>query len=186
MKHAKAFLLIVASVGLTFALNTKIGVIPPLGKFLDPHGGFWQNAEFKGESRQLDLSSLDLELPASVILDERSVPHIFAGNDRDLYYVQGYLTAKDRLWQMEFQTHAAAGRISEIVGKKAIGFDKEQRRIGMVTSAQKALDEFAADSVCVNVVQAYTDGINDYIKTIDRTNLPFEYRMLDYSPEPSP
>lgn len=184
MKHAKAFLLIVASVGLTFALNTKIGVIPPIGKFLDPHGGFWQNAEFKGESRQLDLSSLDLELPASVIIDERSVPHIFAGNDRDLYYVQGYLTAKDRLWQMEFQTHAAAGRISEIVGKKAIGFDKDQRRIGMVTSAQKALDEFAADSVCVNVVQAYTDGINDYIKTIDRTNLPFEYRMLDYNPEP--
>ncbi|MFT4524856.1 MAG: penicillin amidase [Bacteroidia bacterium] len=183
MRYLKAFLLILTSAALMVGLNTRMGVFPPLGKFFNPHGGFWQNAEYERESRQLDLSMLDLELPASVILDERSVPHIFAGNDRDLYFLQGFLTAKDRLWQMEFQTHAAAGRISEIVGEKAIGFDKEQRRIGMVTSAQKALDEFSGDTVCVNVVQAYTDGINAFIQTIDRTNLPFEYRMLDYTPE---
>lgn len=183
MKYVKALSLILFSLILTLAMNSRIGVLPPLGKFFDPHGGFWQNAEYEGESRQIDLSLIQLELPASVILDDRGVPHIFAGNDRDLYYLQGYLTAKDRLWQMEFQTHAAAGRISEIVGEKAIGFDKEQRRIGMVTSAQKAINAFLDDSVCVNVVQAYTDGINAYISTLDRTNLPFEYRMLDYEPE---
>jgi len=184
MKYLKSILLIIASVGITLAFNTRIGVLPPLGKFFDPHGGFWNNAEYEGESRQLDLSGLDLELPATVILDERSVPHIFAGNDHDLYFLQGYLTAKDRLWQMEFQTHAAAGRISEIVGAKAIGFDKEQRRIGMVASAQKALDAFSQDSVCVNVVQAYADGINTFIKTLDRSSRPFEYRLLEYEPEP--
>ncbi|MFT4680919.1 MAG: penicillin amidase [Granulosicoccus sp.] len=183
MKYLKAFLLIAMSLLFTLFLNNRIGVIPALGVFFDPHGGFWQNAEFESELRQLDISSLVLEEPATVILDVRGVPHVFAKNDRDLYYLQGFLTAKDRLWQMEFQTHAAAGRLSEIIGEKALGFDLEQRRIGMVTSAQTALNAFKDDTVCVSAVQAYTDGVNAFISTVDRKSIPLEYRMLDYSPE---
>lgn len=176
--------MLLATIVVSYGFNTRLGVLPPLGEFFDPHGGFWQNAEFEGEPQQLDLSGLKLKESASVLLDERGVPHVFANNDRDLYYLQGFLTARDRLWQMEFQTHAAAGRISEIVGEQAIGFDKEQRRIGMVSSAELAIEQFMADTVCVNVVQAYTDGVNAFISTINRENLPFEYRMLDYEPEP--
>ena len=184
MKVVRTVSILVLTLMVCWAFNTRLGVLPPLGKFFDPHKGFWQNAEYEGESYQLDLTDLQLTSSASVVLDARGVPHIYAENDRDLYFLQGYLTAKDRLWQMEFQTHAAAGRISEIVGNQAIGFDKEQRRIGMVTAAETAIESFMSDTVCVNVVQAYTDGVNAYISTIDHSNLPFEYRMLDYSPEP--
>jgi penicillin amidase len=62
------------------------------------------------------------------------VPHIFAEQENDAYFVQGYIHAKFRLWQMEFQTHAAAGRISEIVGDKAINFDKTQKPIKMTNN----------------------------------------------------
>ena len=52
----------------------------------------------------------------TIIWDERRIPHIFAKNDKDLFFVQGYIHAFDRLWQMEFQTMAAGGRLSEIIG----------------------------------------------------------------------
>ena len=56
----------------------------------------------------------------TIYYDSALVPHIYAANDEDLYAAQGYITAKNRLWQMEFQTHAAGGRISEIVGKAIV------------------------------------------------------------------
>jgi penicillin G amidase len=75
------------------------------------------------------------------------VPHIFAENDEDAFYVQGYIHAKFRLWQMEFQTHAAAGRISEILGndERFIRYDREQRRLGMGYAAENALQEMEKD-----------------------------------------
>jgi penicillin amidase len=131
-----------------------------------------------------DLKALPLKSESKIVVDERGVTHIFGANDHDLYFLQGFLTAKDRLWQMEFQTHAAGGRISEIVGDKAIHFDLEQRRMGMVASAQAALDAFDSDTLYRNVVQSYTNGVNAYIGSLNRDNLPFEYRLLDYEPEP--
>ena len=67
------------------------------------------------------------------------IPHVFAKNDNDLYKAQGYLTAKHRLWQLEFQTHAAAGRLSEILGDVAVNYDRTQRRIGMVYGAEQGV-----------------------------------------------
>ena len=55
--------------------------------------------------------------------DERQVPHIFAENLEDAAFVQGFLTAKDRLWQMDFISRAAVGRIAEVVGEKALEYD---------------------------------------------------------------
>src|SRR5688500_7309244 len=101
---------------LIFALNKKWGAIPPLGKFLSPQEGFWQNAEPIDYDYGENLSLAGLKDKADVYIDERLVPHIFAQNDEDAYFIQGYMHAKFRLWQMEFQTMAAAGRISEIIG----------------------------------------------------------------------
>jgi len=56
----------------------------------------------------------------TIYYDSALVPHIYAANDEDLYAAQDYITAKNRLWQMDFQTHAAGGRISEIVGKTIV------------------------------------------------------------------
>src|SRR5690554_1923336 len=100
---------------LIVVLNTKIDSIPPLGKFFDPDAGFWANAETSVPiSEELSLDGTKDNV--SIFYDERRVPHIFAENDYDLYYVQGYITAKDRLFQMEVQTYDASGRLSEIIG----------------------------------------------------------------------
>ena len=139
MRWFKFILTFAATVGLVIAFDTKIGLIPPLGKFLDPFHGFWQNAETGrgGETETLQLANL--KAPVSILYDDRQIPHVFAKNDHDLYFSQGYVTAKDRLWQMEFQTHAAAGRLSEIVGERALEYDRFQRRIGMLSGARNAL-----------------------------------------------
>ncbi|HVG40850.1 MAG TPA: penicillin acylase family protein, partial [Chitinophagaceae bacterium] len=106
----------IITIALIFALDNKWGSIPPLGKFLSPQQGFWQNADPVDESFNADLTFKNLKGKVDVYVDERLVPHVFADNDEDIYFVQGFLHAKFRLWQMEFQTFAAAGRISEHLG----------------------------------------------------------------------
>lgn len=107
-----------------------------MGKFLSPQQGFWQNAEPANKSFDADLKFPDLKGKAEVYFDDRLVPHVFAEKDEDLYFIQGYLHAKFRLFQIDLQTKAAAGRASEIAGPKAINFfDKEQRRLGMLFAA---------------------------------------------------
>ncbi|HYC85171.1 MAG TPA: penicillin acylase family protein, partial [Chryseosolibacter sp.] len=122
--------------------------------------------------------------PVTVAFDSLMIPHIFAENDDDLYLAQGYVTAMHRLWQMEFQTHAAAGRVSEIISGPAIlNFDRTQRRLGMVYGAEKALAYMAENDTVRRMVEQYTAGINQYIQSLEYENLPFEYKLLDYKPE---
>jgi penicillin amidase len=172
--------------GLLYALNRPWGTtVPmPMGKFLSPQFGFWQNAEPVNTDFTADISLAGLNGKAEVILDERLVPHIFADDDGDAAFVQGYLHAKFRLWQMEFQTHAAAGRISEIVGEKALTFDRTKRRLGMLYAAEKMLKEVEANEFTKKSVDAYTAGVNAYISSLKESELPVEYKMLNYQPEP--
>ena len=77
--------------------------------------GFWQNAEnnhFMFNHKVKIKGAID---KVEIVFDDRMIPHIFAQNDHDLYLAQGYVTAMHRLWQMDFQTRFAAGRISEVV-----------------------------------------------------------------------
>lgn len=89
-------------------LNTKIGDIPPLAKFLNPFRGFWANAEPKDAGPNNELKIEGLKGSVEIQFDEQMIPHIFADNNQDLYFAQGYITAKDRLWQMDFQTRFGA------------------------------------------------------------------------------
>ncbi|HEY9364208.1 MAG TPA: penicillin acylase family protein [Chitinophagaceae bacterium] len=170
---------------LVFALNKKWGSAPPIGKFLSPQQGFWQNAEPADCDFTEDFHFAALKGKTEVYLDDRLVPHIFAENDEDAYFVQGYLHAKFRLWQMEFQTLAAAGRISEKMGNdpRYIMFDREQRRSGMIYGAETALKEIEADPASKSTCDAYTAGVNAYINSLTENNLPLEYKLLDYKPE---
>ncbi|MEN8249495.1 MAG: penicillin acylase family protein [Bacteroidota bacterium] len=183
MKFFKFIVSLAITVGLFYALNTKIDPAPPLGKFLNPTTGFWQQAEpqdmLPGES--LDLEGLNE--PVDVVYDEHLIPHIYAKNNHDLYYAQGYITATNRLWQMEFQTHAAAGRISEIIGNQAMDFDRTARRKGMVFAAEIAVKEMMKNEIIKEEVEAYADGVNAYINSLTDANLPLEYKLLDYQPE---
>ena len=154
--------------------------IPPLGKFLDPYHGFWKNVEPTGYQGKKQLVLPGLKEPVTIVYDSLLIPHIFAANNDDLYLAQGYITAMHRLWQMEFQTHAAAGRVSEIVASDAVlNYDRRQRRLGMVFGAREALksmDEHPA------VIQ-YTKGVNLFIESLSYEDLPFEYKLLNYYPE---
>ncbi|QOI98768.1 MAG: penicillin acylase family protein [Flammeovirgaceae bacterium] len=162
--------------------------IPPLGKFLAPSHGFWQNIESRGYQLPESLNLPGLKQPVTIVFDSIMIPHIIAQSDEDLYYAQGYITAFHRLWQMEFQTHAAAGRLSEIVGKSkddaALNYDRQQRRLGMVYAAENALRKMESDPLAKMVVSRYAEGINAYINSLSDKKLPLEYKLLGYKPEP--
>jgi penicillin amidase len=172
------------TIGFIVMLDNKWGSLPPLGKLLSPQEGFWQNATpiSKNYNEQLDLPGLKGK--TEVWLDDRMVPHIFAENDADAYYVEGYMHARDRLWQMELQIFASAGRLSEILGSKMLDYDRMQRRKGMIYAAELALKEMEADPVTKTAIESYTDGVNAYINSLSTAELPIEYKLLDYKPEP--
>ncbi|MBS1918642.1 MAG: penicillin acylase family protein [Bacteroidetes bacterium] len=175
----------VITAGLVVTLNKKWGPLPPLGKFLSPQQGFWQNAEATDHNFSADLKISGLKGRVEVYFDDRLVPHIFADNDEDLYFAQGYIHAKFRLWQMEFQTFAASGRISEHLGNdpRFINYDRETRRLGMVYAAENALKVIEADPSTKSGCDAYTAGVNAYIQSLTYATMPLEYKLLDYKPE---
>ena len=137
MKYLKFILSLILAIAVFYGLNTKFGQIPPLGKFLDPFHGFWQNESTETDNPIDNVSINGLKESVSVQYDKELIPHVFAKNDLDLFRTQGYITAQHRLWQMEFQTHASAGRLSEIVGVAAVEYDRGQRRKGMTFGAEK-------------------------------------------------
>jgi penicillin G amidase len=190
MRLVKFRFCLAITIALIFLLDNRWVVggaaIPPLGKFLDPFHGFWQNIEADHEKFTEKLHIHGLKEPVSLAFDSLMIPHIFAKNDEDLYLAQGYVTAMHRLWQMEFQTHAAAGRISEIIGKNEmiLNYDRGQRRLGMVYGAERTLQTMLNDPTSKMMVEKYTQGINAYIQTLSYENLPFEYKLLHYKPEP--
>lgn len=157
--------------------------IPPIGHFLNPFEGFWQNAEANEVSFLAEVNLDGLQGNVSIKYDSNLVPHISASCDKDLYMAQGYVVANLRLWQMEFQTHAAAGRISELIGDKAVNFDRLQRRKGMVLGAKATLDYMENDPYLAPLIKVYTNGVNTYINSLSYKDFPLEYKLMNYSPE---
>ncbi|WP_316813919.1 penicillin acylase family protein [Pedobacter heparinus] len=183
MNKIKAFICILIPILLAYTLHTKFGALPPILKFLNPFTGFWQNAENTNVKARNKIALKGCYQNVDIAFDDRMIPHIFAQNDHDVYFAQGYVTAMHRLWQMDFQTRFAAGRISEVVGKKAIELDKYQRRMGMVYGAENSLEGMMADPQSKEMILAYTAGINAYIHSLSRSQLPVEYKLLDFKPE---
>ncbi|HRO45068.1 penicillin acylase family protein [Agriterribacter sp.] len=173
----------IITVAMVIVLGTNTLLPLPLGSFLSPQHGIWQNAEPVKQHFNARLHFSELKGKSTVYLDDRLVPHIVADNDEDACFLQGYLHARFRLWQMEFQTYAAAGRISEIVGDKALDFDKGRRRLGMVYAAENMLKEIEVNPLSKAQVDSYTAGVNAYITSLPESRLPVEYKLLGYKPE---
>jgi penicillin amidase len=179
----------IVTLGLVVSLGTKIGPAPPLGKMLSPSHGLWQNAEPLDASFDVNIQSPLLSNAAEVYLDERLVPHIFASNETDAYFVQGYVHAKFRLWQMQFQVLAAAGRLCEVLGEKVgdnsvlEAHDRKFRRLGMVLAAENSLRAMNDRPEDKAHMEAYAAGVNHYIGQLTPAQYPIEYKLLDYEPE---
>jgi len=183
MKFIKAFISIAFTILLILALEIKIGSAPPIGPFLNPSTGFWQNAESKHILTTENLKLTGLQEQVIVRYDDNRIPHIFAKNDHDLYYAQGYVTARDRLWQMDIQTRSASGRLSEVVGPGALEIDQYHRRMGMVYGAENGLKGLMANPQTRLMATAYTEGVNSYIHQLGPKDYPLEFKLLDYAPE---
>lgn len=182
MKYIRLLVLSGLSLGIFYALNTKIGALPPLGKFLNPSAGIWQNETNESITGEVEIPGLQDQV--RVHYDAQMIPHVFAQNEHDLYKAQGYLTAKHRLWQMEFQTYAAAGRLSEIFGEGALNYDRTERRRGMGYGADQSVAHMEKhDKEVLAFVQDYADGVNAYINQLHPEDYPVEYKLLDYAPE---
>ncbi len=119
--------------------------------------------------------------PARIVHDARGVPHIEAGSWQDAVFLQGYVTAQDRLWQMDALRRLAAGNLSEIIGRATLEADREARRLRLWRLAianYKTLPEGDRE-----VLEAYARGVNYYIRQ-RQDRLPMEFRLLGYRPRP--
>ena len=123
---------------LFWVYQNKTGEIPPIGKFFSPAQGFWNNAESAKSFSYSSSNIVGLKQSVTVQFDDRLVPHIFAKNEADLYFMQGYITAQNRLWQMDMQTRVAGGRLAEIIGPKLLERDRESRRLGLSWGASRS------------------------------------------------
>ncbi|PPL02120.1 penicillin acylase family protein [Parapedobacter indicus] len=168
---------------LMYMFHRSWGVIPPLGKLFNPFVGFLQNAEQGSGIRDGEIVLAGLRGAVTVWYDDNAVPHIFAQNDDDLYFAQGYVIAKDRLWQMEFYSLVAAGRLTEVVGPGALEYDRYNRRIGMARTAANITEKLKNDTVANRILTAYAAGVNAYIDQLAARDLPVEYKLLNYKPE---
>ena len=189
MRIFKFILALLATIGLIYVLSSRISVeegvkTPQMGKFLNPFVGFWQNAEPSIPDYAKEINLPAFKGKGKVVYDDRLVPHIFADNLEDAYYLQGFVTAQNRLWQMDFQVMAAAGRLSEILGAnpRIIEYDKLQRRRGMVHGAEILAEKWETQEGS-NYLHAYVDGVNAYLNQLKDKDIPVEYKILGYRPE---
>ena len=116
-----------------------------------------------------------------MLRDSLAIPHIYAKNSEDLYRVVGYLSAQDRLWQMDLLRRITLGRLSEIFGEDMITADQMFRSFEFSKKSQDMLKQ--TDPEVLKYVDAYCDGVNQFIEQNSK-KLPFEFTLLGYKPEP--
>ena len=124
-----------------------------------------------------------LSAPVTVRRDAHGVPHIEAATQADLFMAQGYVTAQDRLWQMDASRRAANGNLAEILGPRLVKNDKTQRVLQIRRTAQRIYSHMPF--VDRAILDDYARGVNLYIAQCEKSNtLPPEFRLLGYRPEP--
>lgn len=164
------------------ALGSRgVGDLPPLGPLLDPAHGVWATSAV--DLPPVSVRSIPtLTAPVEVRVDTRGVPHIFAATLADAYRVQGYLVARDRLFQMEAQVRSAAGWLSEWAGDAAVNTDRRTRGLGLPWAAERDWAALDTGGGTWQAVTAYAEGVNAWIDGITTRTLPVEYRLLDARP----
>ena len=121
-----------------------------------------------------------LDAPVLIERDPWGIPHIRAKSEADLYLGQGFATAQDRLWQMDYDRRRCLGRWAECVGAQGLANDRMLRRRGLAQAARADYD--ACSPAARAMLDAYAEGVNAFLQTT--ASLPVEYRLLDTRPDP--
>ena len=122
-----------------------------------------------------------LSAAVKVTRDQHGVPTIEAASTEDLFFAQGFVTAQDRLWQMDMMRRVGSGELSEILGDVTLKYDREAKILGMRAAAEKSLA--MANARDRAIFEAYARGVNAYIAA-QGEHLPLEFRILRYTPRP--
>jgi penicillin G amidase len=162
-------------------LLTAIVIVAAVIALLCGLGTVWLRRAMRSSLPQLDgvLHVSSLTKPVTVRRDQHGVPHITAANMDDLLVAQGYVTAQDRLWQLDMQRRFASGHLAEILGAIALEHDRAQRILEIAPAADAALA--AMDSADRHFLDDYARGVNAYIAQT-QAHLPAEFRLLHYRP----
>ncbi|HUF25510.1 MAG TPA: penicillin acylase family protein [Gemmatimonadaceae bacterium] len=159
-----------------------VGPLPPLGALLDPANGAWalgRRAEHPGD---LTVRIAALDAPVRIVYDDRGVPHIFATTERDALRALGWAVARDRLFQLEVQSRAGGGTLTELVGPAALEADRATRAIGLAEGARRRLAAIPRDGREWEALTAYAEGVNAWIDGLRPRDRPLEYRLLGARP----
>jgi penicillin G amidase len=122
-----------------------------------------------------------LQAAVEVVRDRWGVPHLYARDNADLFFAQGYVQAQDRFWQMEQQRRTARGTLAQVLGEEALASDRLARTLNLGGEAEQ---EWALlDPTTRQALAAYTAGVNAFIGPAG-ARLPVEFRLLGYTPAP--
>ncbi|MGA2694807.1 MAG: penicillin acylase family protein [Terriglobales bacterium] len=163
--------------GRAVSIFTLIVLVAALGL------GAWVYAIVRSSLAETDgtLQVAGLSARVTVSRDAQGVPTIYAANLDDLFFAQGFITAQDRLWQMDGMRRFAGGNLAEILGEDLVKHDRKQRILGLRQAAELTLQQFSPE--VRSHFEAYARGVNAYIQT-HSNKLPFEFRILRYNPQP--
>ncbi len=122
-----------------------------------------------------------LQAKATVVRDNLGVPHVMAETDEDGFFLQGFVTAQDRFFQMDMSRRRGAGELAEILGPRALNSDRQARRMRLWRIARRYAESLEPENRAA--FAAYARGVNFYLET-HRSRMPVEFRILGYDPRP--
>ena len=124
---------------------------------------------------QDSVSISGLKANVTVQRDKYSRPYISAANDADLYFVQGYVTASDRLWQMDMMRRVARGETAELSGQRTLEEDKRWRRFGFAKVVEESIQYLTPE--LRTALESYAAGVNAYIASLTDETMPVEFTL---------
>lgn len=186
MRWVKGTGLVALSIALTVLLSQSLGPLPALLPLLNPGQGVWGTA---GAALQPPPGSLNLKgliAPVTVVYSAGDVPHIFARNNHDLFLVQGYLEAENRLLEMDLMRREGEGLLSQVLGPSALPTDKTNLQEGLLVGAQRTeatMRQNPQGRAALSDLQAFSQGVN-LLASQEAANhqLPMFFQLLGYQP----
>ncbi len=180
------------------AFQFPVGPGPSVGQLLSPAKGLWSHeVDRQNHSAQLQaallrfhassarLAAASSEESVRLSIDDNLVATLVASNEADLYFAQGYWVATHRLWQMEFLSRVASGRIAEVVGARALPIDRFMRKLELKRAAVRSHELISQDPETRVALEAFASGVNARVEDVEsgRAPMPTEYFLLGLRPE---